>query len=142
VPGNNVAILQIPGGETFCPPVENEATGILHMDFGKRRCVFRFEKGLLSDIDLVDKPPEEVEILKPRYGVGDVQLCEFGIGTNKHARVIPTGPIFEKTYGTIHIGCGCNDTFGGNLKGNKHYDIIVQDPTVNLDGKIFEFDGY
>ena len=69
------------------------------------------------------------------YAVGEVQLCEFGIGTNRKAKVLPTGPIFEKTFGTVHIGCGCNDTFGGSLAGDVHYDLIVQEPTVTLDGE-------
>ena len=112
------------------------------MQFGKTNCVLRFAEGLLTEIDYLDMPAEMIEHAKARFGVGEVQICEFGIGTNVHARVIPTGPIFEKTYGSVHIGCGCNDTFGGKLGGDKHYDCIIQNPTITVDGKLFEFKKY
>ena len=137
---SGTTILQLPGGEIFCAPVENEAEGVLHLAMGKRRCLFQFEKGVLAGIDWLDTPEDQVDRAKAHYAPGEVQLCELGIGTNREARVLPTGPIFEKTYGTVHIGCGCNDTFGGTLTGDRHYDLIVRDPTVILDGKTFPFD--
>jgi leucyl aminopeptidase (aminopeptidase T) len=42
----------------------------------------------------------------------------------------------EGVFGTVHIGIGTNVTLGGKVKAAIHYDLIMWQPTIDLDGRI------
>jgi leucyl aminopeptidase (aminopeptidase T) len=60
-------------------------------------------------------------------------IAEFGIGTNKKARL--TGNVLEdeKVFGTVHIAFGSNKSFGGTNEAGVHIDCVIKDPIVTID---------
>jgi leucyl aminopeptidase (aminopeptidase T) len=61
-------------------------------------------------------------------------VAELGIGLNPNARL--TGQMLddEGVMGTIHIGIGTSHTLGGNVVAPSHYDLLMWDPTIEVDG--------
>lgn len=67
---------------------------------------------------------------------------EFGIGMNPCARLTGTSYISdESTIGTVHFGLGSNLSQRGNIKAAGHTDLIVQKPTIEIDGFTLMKDG-
>ena len=60
-------------------------------------------------------------------------VAELGIGLNPHAR--PTGTMLEDEgiLGTVHFGIGTSYTLGGTIVAPTHYDLLVWNPTVEVD---------
>ncbi len=63
-------------------------------------------------------------------------LAEIGIGMNPHCRL--TGRMLEDegVATTCHFGIGTSNTLGGDVKAKCHYDFIVQNPTISVDGRV------
>ena len=58
-------------------------------------------------------------------------LAELGIGTNDSITRLTGKPIFdEKRLGTIHLGLGRNDQFGGPLRSEAHHDLTLVGATL------------
>jgi leucyl aminopeptidase (aminopeptidase T) len=47
----------------------------------------------------------------------------------------------EGVLGSIHIGTGTNITLGGTVQARSHYDLIMANPTLELDGDLLIQDG-
>jgi len=130
----------LPCGEIWCAPVEDEADGVLVCD------------GSIGDLGAVPAP---VRLLVSRGQVTEVQcpdeafaarvrevlavdpgasrIGEFGIGLNPGARV--TGNLLEdeKALRTIHVAFGNNmDMGGGRNESKTHRDFLVLGPTVEV----------
>jgi leucyl aminopeptidase (aminopeptidase T) len=127
----------VPSGEAYIAPIETSANGSILID------------GAISNIGIIKKPVkltiksgqlieatgEDGKRLLEILGEGSGRIiAEFGIGTNKRARI--TGNVLEdaKVYGTIHIAFGSNKSFGGVTEAGVHIDCIVKDPNVWIDG--------
>ena len=63
---------------------------------------------------------------------------ELGLGTNPNAPREQLGSISEKAIGTAHLGIGSNDFLGGTTSEGIHIDLIVEDPSMWLDGQPVE----
>lgn len=62
-------------------------------------------------------------------------IGEFGIGTNRGARVVPNMLEAEKAFGTAHFAVG--DSYGlGKNSSRHHYDALVNKVTISANGKI------
>lgn len=62
-------------------------------------------------------------------------VAELGIGLNPKATL--TGSHKDKgVYGTCHMGIGSNITWGGSVKAATHFDLIMNAPRIELDGKV------
>jgi leucyl aminopeptidase (aminopeptidase T) len=79
----------------------------------------KFEEMLIK----AEKEADEQKI--PRENVR--RVAEIGIGKV----AIET----EKLKGTAHIALGDNSFFGGLIKAPIHYDLIINNPTIEIDGK-------
>lgn len=130
----------LPCGEGFIAPVEGSAEGTLVVD------------GSIAAIGLVESPVrltvEEghltgatgdegarlMELLTP-HGPDGTNVAELGIGTNEEA--ILTGNILEdeKIYGTCHVAFGASAGIGGTVQVPVHLDVVVKEPTVEIDGE-------
>ncbi len=69
-------------------------------------------------------------------------IAEFAIGTNPTAKV--TGNVLEdeKVFGTCHVAFGDNTSYpGGKNESILHMDVIIFEPTIELDGKIIMENG-
>lgn len=62
-------------------------------------------------------------------------IAELGIGLNPLSRL--TGCMLEDegVLKTAHIGIGTNITLGGNIKASCHYDLLLWNPTIEIDGE-------
>lgn len=62
-------------------------------------------------------------------------IAEFGVGLNPNAHL--TGVMLEDegVFGTIHIGIGQSTGLGGETKAPIHYDLIINNVHIELDGK-------
>lgn len=63
------------------------------------------------------------------------KVAEIGIGTNPKAKVGRVAIETEKLNGTAHIALGDNSFMGGLIKAPIHYDLIINRPTIEIDGK-------
>jgi len=67
-------------------------------------------------------------------------VAELGVGLNPNARL--TGEMLEDegVLGTIHIGIGTSHTLGGEIVAPTHYDLLMWEPTIEVDGRIIQRD--
>lgn len=66
-------------------------------------------------------------------------IAEVGLGLNPKCRMIGVMLEDEGVIGSLHIGIGTSITLGGVIKAPTHYDLLMWNPTVTVDGiKIFE----
>jgi leucyl aminopeptidase (aminopeptidase T) len=130
----------LPAGECFTAPVEGTFTGriaigLIDDQLGPGEMTFR--AGRLIGF----KGAGIAEVIKT---VGDDPTArtigEFGIGTNKGARICPNMLEAEKAFGTVHFAIG--DSYGiGKNKSKFHFDALVDKVTIRADGKLIAKDG-
>lgn len=124
----------LPAGECYTAPVEETFTGKLvisliddkigwgEMEFERGKLVRSSGKGI-------------AEILKNIGGdeTGKI-IGEFGIGTNRQARITENMLEAEKAFGTVHFAIG--DSYGlGKNKSRHHYDALVDKVTIRVKGR-------
>jgi len=130
----------LPAGECFTCPVEETFTGkiaigLIDDKMGPGEMTFKAEK-------LVGfKGAGIAEVIKT---VGDDPTAriigEFGIGTNKGARICPNMLEAEKAFGTVHFAIG--DSYGiGTNKSKYHFDALVEKVTITAKGRTIAKDG-
>jgi leucyl aminopeptidase (aminopeptidase T) len=130
----------LPCGEGFIAPVEGTAEGTLVVD-GSIAAVGLVESPVQLTVEgghLVgatgDEGAQLMELLTP-HGPDGTNVAELGIGTNEEA--ILTGNILEdeKIFGTAHVAFGASAGFGGTVQVPVHLDVVVKEPTVEIDGE-------
>ncbi|HOW84742.1 MAG TPA: aminopeptidase [Candidatus Aminicenantes bacterium] len=130
----------LPAGECFTCPVEETFTGrivIGLIDDKLGRGEMTFKEGKLVGF----KGAGVAEVIKT---VGDDPAArvigEFGIGTNKGARLSPNMLEAEKALGTVHFAIG--DSYGlGKNKSKFHFDALVDKATLKVGGRAIARDG-
>jgi leucyl aminopeptidase (aminopeptidase T) len=130
----------LPAGECFTCPVEETFTGKLAIgliDDKMGRGEMTFKAGKLVGY----KGAGIAEVIKT---VGDDPTAriigEFGIGTNKGARICPNMLEAEKAFGTVHFAIG--DSYGiGTNKSKYHFDALVEKVTITAKGRTIAKDG-
>jgi leucyl aminopeptidase (aminopeptidase T) len=130
----------LPCGEGFIAPVEGTAEGTLVVD-GSIAAIGLVESPVQLTIEgghLVgatgDQGAQLMELLTP-HGPDGTNVAELGIGTNEEA--ILTGNILEdeKIFGTAHVAFGASAGIGGTVQVPVHLDVVVKEPTVEIDGE-------
>lgn len=124
----------LPAGECYTCPVENTFTGrvvfsLIDDKIGRGEMIF--EKGTLVDF----KGHGIKEIVK---GIGKDPsgriIGEFGIGTNRGAKICKNMLEAEKAFGTVHFAIG--DSYGlGKNKSKFHFDALVGRVTLTAGKK-------
>ncbi len=125
----------LPAGECYTCPVEETFTGRLVVsliDEYLGRGVMEFQKGRL-----MRSSGRGVAVLLKNIGsdpTGRI-IGEFGIGTNRGARISANMLEAEKAYGTVHFAIG--DSYGiGKNASRHHYDALIDKATITVDGKV------
>ncbi len=119
----------LPAGECYTCPVERTFTGklvISLIDDKVGRCEMVFERGVLVNF----RGKGVGEVVK-RIGKDPTGLIigEFGIGTNRGARICRNMLEAEKAFGTVHFAIG--DSYGlGKNKSKWHFDGLVDKATL------------
>ena len=67
-------------------------------------------------------------------------IGEFGVGTNRGARITANMLEAEKAFGTVHFAIGDSYGIGAN-KSKHHYDALVEKVTIRAGGKVIARDG-
>jgi len=119
----------LPAGECYSCPVEGTFNGrivfsLIDDKVGRGEMIFK--KGVLVDW----KGKGLAEIMK---GIGKDPtgriIGEFGIGTNRGARICKNMLEAEKAFGTVHFAIG--DSYGlGRNKSKFHFDALVEKATL------------
>ncbi|MCF7799330.1 hypothetical protein K9M74_05505 [Candidatus Woesearchaeota archaeon] len=128
-----------PSGEVGFSPVIGSTKGTLVLDYK------------IQHVGFVDKEPpilniknDEINIVKGSQQYKQLitshnslkYICEISIGTNPiHANEQNIHSIVEeKNLGTMHFGCGGNGSYG--LRKGPHFDSVIQEPTLIVNGKL------
>jgi len=130
----------LPAGEVCLAPIEESADGTVVFDiaFWDGRWVedleVEFAGGVARGVRAVRGLDLFNETIASASGAGNV-IGELGIGLN-HAVTEPCGNMLldEKILGTIHIAVGENLMLGGVNDSSLHWDLLVMEPTVTVDG--------
>jgi leucyl aminopeptidase (aminopeptidase T) len=130
----------LPAGECYTCPVEATFTGrvvIRLIDDKLGRGVLEFKAG-----KLVRWSGRGIAAVVRNIG-GDPSgfiIGEFGVGTNRGARICPNMLEAEKAFGTVHFAIG--DSYGIGLNSSKHhYDGLVDKATIFAKGRYIAKDG-
>lgn len=130
----------LPAGECYTAPVEETFTGKIvigliddklgpgTMTFKAGKLVAHTGAGIAEVIRTVgDDPTARI-------------IGEFGIGTNRGAKICPNMLEAEKAFGTVHFAIG--DSYGIGLNKSKyHFDALVDKVTIKAKGKTIAKDG-
>lgn len=125
----------LPAGECYTAPVEETFTGrlvISLIDDQQGRGIMEFERGRL-----VRWQGKGVKAVVQRIGrdLSGMIIGEFGIGTNKAARLSPHMLEAEKAFGTAHFAIG--DSYGLGLNSSRHhYDALINRVTIKTRSRV------
>ena len=150
-----------PSGEAMLSPEEGTAEGLFVADaFGQvvylsdqgpqlglleDPIYLRFKNGSLADIS-GGRAAVKLENILNCADQNSRLLGELGLGTNPNARAI--GHVENKfRRGTAHIALGDNHligwrasaTYGGEIRSNRHIDLVSDGISIEVDGSIFNF---
>lgn len=135
--GNN-----LPCGEVYCAPREDSANGKAFFDLAFHRgnkisgIDAEFDGGKLVNAEAEENEDLFHEVLENSQGAKDV-IGEFGIGTNPEVnRAIGYTITDEKIIGSIHIAIGENRMFGGENESTLHWDLVMLEPSFEVDGEL------
>ncbi|SFD88172.1 Leucyl aminopeptidase (aminopeptidase T) [Lentibacillus persicus] len=128
----------VPSGESYIAPIEDSANGNIVID-GAVSNIGVLDEPIKLKIEsgrLIDATGKNGKKLLELLGDGDGRtIAEFGIGTNKKARLIGNVLEDEKVFGTVHIAFGSNKSFGGVTEAGVHIDCIIKSPDVWIDSQ-------
>jgi leucyl aminopeptidase (aminopeptidase T) len=96
------------------------------------------EAGYITSIEGGEQARQLERNLRSYNDKNCFNIAELGIGLNPNAR--PTGVMLEDEgiLGTIHIGIGTSHTLGGSILAPTHYDLLIWNPTIELDGVVIQ----
>lgn len=137
----------VPTIEVNVVPIEGTAEGRLVVDccvpylgIGLLRepIICTVEAGYITSMEGGEQAKQLVENLRSYNDKNCFNVAELGIGLNPNAR--PTGMMLEDEgiLGTIHIGIGTSFTLGGSIVAPTHYDLLIWNPTIELDGVVIQ----
>lgn len=132
----------LPAGESCIGPVEGTAQGKMMVDGSfpylgllDEPVQFTIKEGYVSRISGNHQANNIRKLLRP-YGHEGRCIAELGIGTNPNAQLTGCTVEDEKMLGTLHIALGNNISFGGSNNVRCHFDCVIKNPTVIIDGQL------
>jgi aminopeptidase len=133
-------LLNLPTGEIYTTPHEDSVEGTVVFDLAFHRgnrmedVTVTFSKGIATPVKAGKGFSEFTQVLEnatgDRYRIG-----ELGIGLNPQVKKA-VGYVLtdEKIQGTIHLAFGENRSYGGKNEADIHWDVLVMNPSVTVDG--------
>ena len=136
-----LTMLNLPAGEVCVAPVLKGTEGtavfsrVLYKGAEVRDLALTFADGVLVDWHASAGEDLFRGMLEGATGHRD-HLGELGIGTNPAlTRAIGSLHLDEKVRGTIHLALGENRMMGGENESSLHWDLIMERPTLEADGR-------
>lgn len=135
-------LLNLPTGEVYTTPHEDSVEGTVVFDLafhrGKRmeEVTVSFSDGIATPIKAKKGFSAFTQILESAKG-DRYRIGELGIGLNPEVTAA-VGYVLtdEKMIGTIHLAFGENRSYGGKNESDIHWDVLVMNPTVTIDGTL------
>jgi leucyl aminopeptidase (aminopeptidase T) len=134
-------IHNLPVGEVFVAPLEDSAEGVLLPEnfpgYPIKDLKIEFHGAQPATVSA----SEGFEFIQPRLekATGNPYcIAEFALGTNPCADPLLAT---EKAYATAHVAIGQNTWLGGVNECSLHMDVLVDKPTVVVDGECIMRDG-
>lgn len=134
--------LNLPSGEICFAPLEQSASGKVYIETAYwqgqliRGLELEFEGGLVKPIRADSGFELFCEVVR-NSGGDSARLGEFGIGLNPAVtRVTGLTLLDEKMIGTCHLALGENRALGGLNDSALHWDLVVQNAILELDGQV------
>jgi len=135
----------VPTIEVNVVPIEGSAQGLVVADccvpyigigILKEPIVCEVEDGFITSIAGGKQAATLRENLESHGDRNCFNIAELGVGLNPNAR--QTGHMLEDEgiLGTVHIGIGTSFTLGGTIVAPIHYDLLLWDPTIRVDGRV------
>lgn len=140
----------IPTIEANVSPIEGTAQGRIVCDASvpyigigllDEPIICEVEDGFITDISGGKQAKMLAENLESMGDPNVYNIAELGIGLNPECRFIGLMLEDEGVYGSVHIGIGTSANLGGELRAACHYDLIMTEPTVVVDGRTVLKDG-
>ena len=137
----------VPDIEVNVVPIEGTAEGTLIADASvpylgigvlREPIVCTIENGYITKMEGGEQAKILEDNLKSHTDPNCFNVAELGIGLNPNARLSGVMLDDEGVLGTIHLGIGTNYTLGGKIIAPIHYDLLMWEPTIKVDGKIVQ----
>ena len=129
--------------EAAIPPVEGTAEGIIVVDIAfvdwnsilRKPVRFTVRQGKVVEVSGSQQDADRLRNVFATYENAS-NIAELGIGTS---HVIPLPMLGTRRdaarLGTAHFAVGRNDDFGGRTRSEVHWDTLMDQATIELDGK-------
>lgn len=135
----------VPTIEVNVVPIEGSAQGrvvadccVPYIGIGilKEPITCEVEDGYITSITGGEQATMLRENLESHSDRNCFNVAELGVGLNPNAR--QTGHMLEDEgiLGTVHIGIGTSFTLGGTIVAPTHYDLLLWDPKIEVDGRV------
>ncbi len=135
-------LLNLPTGEVYVTPHENEVRGRVIFDLAFHRAnrmegvEVEFKNGIANPVKARTGFPLFKEVLEKATG-DRYRIGELGIGLNPEVtKAVGYVLTDEKIVGTIHLAFGENRSYGGKNESDLHWDVLVMEPTMRVDGHL------
>ena len=130
----------LPCGEGFVAPLSGEGQVVV--------------AGTMASVGMANDDPvrlivEEGRLVAAENGLGPAflqllqsagqngtNLAELGVGTNDKATLTGNTLEDEKILGTVHVAFGASAGIGGTVAVPIHLDVVVLEPTLEVDGEL------
>ncbi len=135
----------VPNIEANISPLEGSANGLLVVDgsipyYGvgviKTPVLFEIQDGSVKKIRGEAQAKYLKALLAAQNDPCVYNIAQFSFGLNPECKDF-TGEMLndEGINGTIHIGIGTSSSLGGKVQAKTHFDAIIRNPSVWLDGE-------
>ena len=124
-------------------PVEGTAEGVIVVNASipgvslirEEPVRIHMEKGMAVAIEGGSEARMFRDLLTSFDDPGVYNLGELGVGMNPKCVLDGTMMSDESVYGSIQLALGTSAYIGGTVKAAAHYDTILTDATLELDGR-------
>lgn len=135
----------VPNVEANVSPIEGTATGRIVVDASipylgigliEQPIVVEVQDGFITEIQGGRQADVLRRDLESHGDRSSFNIAELGVGLNPKCRMIGIMLEDEGVLGSAHIGIGTNITLGGQVKAPCHYDLLVWNPRIEVDGEV------
>jgi len=140
----------VPTIEANVSPLEGSASGTIvanasipYLGIGvlENDVVCKVEDGFITSIEGGKEAKILADDLADKEDKYVYNVAEIGVGLNPRCKFNGLMLEDEGVFGSVHIGIGSSITLGGTVKASCHYDLIMTEVTLVVDGKEVIKDG-